>query len=55
MKKLLFIIVLGLFMTSCSTYMNAGGGGCGVWMPKKYSGAAKQPRNWSSYYRTGVH
>lgn len=44
MKKLIFIIIIGLFMSSCSRYMNSGGGGCGVWMPKKYSGAAPKMR-----------
>ena len=54
MKKLLFIIIVGLFMTSCSRYTNLGGGGCGVWTPKKYTGTYKVPNN-SWRYRTGVH
>ena len=45
MKKLIFIIIIGLFMSSCNRYVNTGGGGCGVWHPKKYSGAAPKMRS----------
>ena len=46
MKKLLFIIIIGLFMSSCSTYTSISNGkGCGVWYPKKYNGAAPKMRS----------
>lgn len=44
MKKLIFIVIVGLFMSSCNKYVNSGGGGCGVWHPKKYKGAAPKMR-----------
>lgn len=54
MKKLLFIIVLGMMMTSCSRYTSLGSGGCGAWGPKKYTGTYKASKQ-SYRYRTGVH
>lgn len=55
MKKLILILIVALFtMSSCSRYVNTGGGGCGVWMPKKYTGTYKAPN--TNYRRlTGVH
>ena len=56
MKKLLFIIIIGLFMSSCTRYIQggSGGNGCGVWMPKKYTGTYKHAyTGWR--YKTGVH
>ena len=46
MKKLLFILIIGLFMSSCSRYTGiSGGNGCGVWYPKKYTGTYKVQSN----------
>jgi hypothetical protein len=47
-KKLLGIAIVIGMLSSCSSYRNVGGGGCGVWMPKKYNGAAPK-------MRTGAH
>ena len=47
-KKLLGIAIVIGMLSSCSSYRNMGGGGCGVWMPKKYNGAAPK-------MRTGAH
>ncbi len=54
MKKLIPIIIIALFASSCSKYINTGGGGCGVWMPKKYTGTYKAP-NTNFRRLTGVH
>jgi hypothetical protein len=63
MKKsiILSTIILILF-SSCSRYINTGGGGCGVWMPKKFGNdrAHMRKMNWvknpnSARYKTGVH
>jgi hypothetical protein len=43
--KLLSFFLFTLIMSSCSRYVNSGGGGCGVWHPKKYSGAAPKMRS----------
>lgn len=55
MKKLILMLIVVLFtMSSCSKYINTGGGGCGVWMPKKYTGTYKVPsQSWRKL--TGVH
>jgi hypothetical protein len=47
MKKLIVLSVIVLItLSSCSRYINTGGGngGCGAWMPKKYSGKAPKMR-----------
>lgn len=41
MKKLIVILIVGLFMTSCTRYAYERGGTCGVWYPKKYTGTYK--------------
>ena len=41
LKKLLGLAVIVTVMSSCNTIRNVGGGGCGVWMPKKFSGMPK--------------
>jgi len=39
------VISLTVSMTSCGGYtVMSNGKGCGVWMPKKYSGKAPRPR-----------
>jgi accessory colonization factor AcfC len=56
MKKLIIILIMGLFMSSCMTggKINLGGGGCGHWVDKEFTGTYKHKS--SSYrYRTGVH
>lgn len=42
-------------MSSCSRYVNAGGGGCGVWMPKKFGNdrAHMRKMNWVNNPRSG--
>jgi hypothetical protein len=42
LKKLFGLAVILSVMASCNTIRNVGGGGCGVWMPKKYTGMPKQ-------------
>jgi hypothetical protein len=37
-KKLLGFLAVLILMSSCTRYINGGGGGCGVWMPKKFTG-----------------
>jgi hypothetical protein len=55
MKKITLILIIALFtMSSCSRYVNTGGGGCGVWMPKKYTGAYK-PQYTEWRYKTGAY
>lgn len=56
MKKLIpiIIVIIALFMPSCSRYTNGGGGGCGVWYPKKYTGTYT-PKNTSWRGTSGVH
>jgi hypothetical protein len=56
MKKLIpiIIVIIALFMSSCSRYTNGGGGGCGVWYPKKYTGTYT-PKNTSWRGTSGVH
>jgi hypothetical protein len=53
-KKLLGFLAVIIIMSSCSRYTNGGGGGCGVWYPKKYSGDYT-PRNTSWRSASGVH
>jgi hypothetical protein len=53
-KSILFLIIVIITLSSCSRYVNTGGGGCGVWMPKKYTGAYK-PQYTGWRYKTGVH
>lgn len=54
MKKLLLSILVLMLLSSCSKYTNLGGGGCGVWVPKKYKGTHK-PQYTGWRYKTGVH
>lgn len=44
-KNILFAIMIIIFLSSCSRYTNGGGGGCGVWFPKKYTGTPKMRGN----------
>jgi hypothetical protein len=56
MKKLLFIIIIGLFMSSCSTYINVGEGGrCKVPAPRKFERTKVFPTRSHPMYRMGVH
>ena len=56
MKKLLFIVVLSLFMTSCNYYINVGEGGrCKVPAPRKFEKTKFFPTRSHPMYRSGVH
>jgi len=57
MKKLLFVVVLGLFMSSCSYYVNVSGnkGGCKVLAPRKFEKTKFFPTRNHPMYRVGVH
>ena len=61
-KSILFLIIVIITLSSCSRYVNTGGGGCGVWMPKKFGNDRAHMRrmNWvnnprSGRYMSGVH
>lgn len=56
MKKFMLILIIALFtMSSCSRYVNTGGGGCGVWMPKKFGNDKSHMRrmNWVNNPKSG--
>jgi len=54
-RKLLGFIAVLILMSSCSRYINAGGGGCGVWMPKKFEKGKVFHTRSHPMYRMGVH
>lgn len=48
MKKIIIPLIVLIFLsslTSCSRYVNAGGGGCGTWYPKKFE-RDKRVKGW---------
>lgn len=55
MKKLLGLIVIVIMFSSCSPYVSGGGGGCGVWFPKKFEKDKRHERrmNWVNNPRSG--
>lgn len=54
-KKLLGFFAVIIIMSSCSRYVNAGGGGCGVWHPKKFENFKVFTTRSHPMYRMGVH
>ena len=62
MKKLFVFIasvIIILSFSSCNRYINGGGGGCGVWMPRKFEKDTRATRwvrdarmrnRWNSHY-----
>jgi len=44
-KNIIFAVIIIIFLSSCGSIRNMGGGGCGVWMPKKYTGVPKMRGN----------
>lgn len=62
MKKLIYLILVGLLLSSCGTTYRVSGRGCGVWYPKRFERDRGYDRNWnwvknpnSPRYRGGVH
>ncbi len=57
MKKLIIIVIIGLFMSSCSPYVNVGGEGgrCKVMAPRKFEKTRSFPSRSHPMYRAGVH
>jgi hypothetical protein len=55
MKKFLSAVIIIIFLSSCSRYINTGGGGCGVWHPKKFENdrAWKSRQYWYNNPRSG--
>jgi hypothetical protein len=53
--KLLGFFLFTLIMSSCTRYVNSGGGGCGVWHPKKFEKFKVFPTRSHPMYRMGVH
>jgi hypothetical protein len=54
MKKTMLVLLLGIFtLTSCSHYVNGGGGGCGHWYPRKFEKTKVFPTRDHPMYRHG--
>ena len=50
-KKLFGFMAVLIILCSCNRYAYERGGTCGVWYPKKYSGAAKPVKSYAYRYR----
>lgn len=53
-KKLLGFLAVLILMSSCSRYINNGGGGCGAWYPRKFEKAKVFVTRSHPMYRMGV-